>query len=56
MAELTGKDIFYYGVKQITIAMNDLEEYVAMIHANDEEVEVAGIALLGLAHKIKELM
>ena len=56
MAELTGKDIFDYGVKQVTTAMDELKEYMAMIHANDEEVEVAGIALLGLAHKIKELM
>lgn len=56
MAELTGKDIFDYGVKQVTTAMSDLEEYLAMIHSSDEEIEVAGVALLSLAHKIKELM
>ncbi|MBQ8780611.1 MAG: hypothetical protein IJZ72_02905 [Oscillospiraceae bacterium] len=53
---MTSKDIFDYGVKQVTNAMNDLEEYLAMIHASEEEIEVAGVALLGLAHKIKELM
>lgn len=56
MAELTGKDIFNYGVKKVRDELDRLVESdkrIALPH--DKSAEKLGVALIDIAQKIKEL-